>query len=163
VRVYLAATLPALADALRRGTLESPVAYAVTPALREWYTDGDLEELEHAAADAAARAALRRLGGADVPARRVVLAADVADAAAHPASDLDRAAVRLGEPVAMTQVVAALVDDPGASADVRRAALAVAAAEAGDEDAAFVVDSVEGHQLGWYAAQELPMLVELEA
>ena len=40
--------------------------------------------------------------------------------------------------------------------------LALAAAEAGDEDARFVVDGVEDHELAWYAAQELGVLVELE-
>jgi hypothetical protein len=59
-------------------------------------------------------------------------------------------------------VVSALVDDPGAVADVRRALELLAAADAGDEDAAFTVDAVEDHELGWYAAQELPALVELE-
>ena len=33
-------------------------AYAVTPALREWYAEGDAEELEYAALQEAARASL---------------------------------------------------------------------------------------------------------
>ena len=37
------------------------------------------------------------------------------------------------------------------------------AADAGDDDAAFVVGAVEDHELGWYAVQELSALVELEA
>jgi hypothetical protein len=146
--------MPALAVALTAGTVESPLAYAVTPALREWYTEGD-EEL------AAARASLRRLAGVDEN-RRVVLAADVADAAARPAPDVDRAAVRLAEPVTMSQVVSALVDDPSAGADVRAAVAALPGAEAGDDDAEFTVAAVEDHELGWYAAQELPALVEIE-
>ena len=162
MRVYLAMTLPALAEALRRGSVEAPVGYAVTPALREWYTEGDLEELEYAAASAAARAALRRLADPETPPRRVVLAAELPDGLARPAPDLDRAAVRLADPVPLRQVVSALVDDPGAGPDVRRGAAAVAAADAGDADAAFVVDSVADHELGWYAVQELPVLVELE-
>ena len=36
------------------------------------------------------------------------------------------------------------------------------AADAGDEDAQFLVDGVEDHELGWYAAQEIGPLVELE-
>jgi hypothetical protein len=143
-------------------TLESPVAYAVTPALREWYTEGDEEELEYAATTAAARASLRRLAGSDGPARRVVLAVDVPDGAARPAPDVDRAAVRLAGPVDLGQVVSALVDDPAAAGEVTAAASALGAAEAGDEDAAVLVDSVEDHELGWYAAQELPALVALE-
>jgi len=161
VRVYLPSTLPALAAALTAGSVESPVGYAVTPALREWYTEGDEEELEYAATTAAARASLRRLALDGTP-RRVVLAVDVADASARPAPDVDRAAVRLRDPVAVSQVVSALVDDPTAVPDVRQALGSLAAADAGDEDAAFVVESVEDHELGWYAAQELAALVELE-
>jgi hypothetical protein len=52
------------------------------------------------------------------------------------------------------------VDDPAAAADVRQAARALAAADAGDEDAKFAVDGAEGHELGWYATQELAFLTE---
>jgi hypothetical protein len=38
---------------------------------------------------------------------------------------------------------------------VAAAAAAIGAADAGDEDAAFTVDSAEGHELAWYAVQEL--------
>ena len=162
MRVYCALTLPALASALDAGSLEAPVAYAVTPALREWYSDGDDEQLEYAATAAAARASLRRLAGGGGPRRRVVLAVEVPDASARPAPDLDRAAVRLGDPLRLSQVVSALVDDPVAAGDVSRGAEALPAAEAGDPDAAFAVDAVEDHELGWYAAQELPALVALE-
>src|ERR1035438_421630 len=58
MRVYLPATLPALADLLRTGEI-GPVpltGFAVTPALREWYASGDLEELEYVAMTHAARA-----------------------------------------------------------------------------------------------------------
>jgi uncharacterized protein DUF6912 len=182
MRIYLPATLPRLAAGLAAGQFDPDVAYAVTPALREWYAEGDIEELEYVAAAAAARASLQMLGeetaieaaaGADaaedasqvgrlLPARRVVLAADVPDSLVRPAPDLGRAAVRPGAPVAMSQVVSALVDDADASVDVRRAVVALRPADAGDEDARFVVDSVEDHELAWYAAQELGGLVELE-
>jgi hypothetical protein len=163
VRVYLPMTLPALAAVLESGAAEAPVAFAVTPALREWYVEGDLEQLEYVASAAAARASLRRLAGGTAGARRVVVAAEVPDASARPAPDLDRAAVRLADPVDLAQVVSALVDDPGAADDVRRGAAALAAADAGDEDATFTVDSVEDHELAWYDAAELAALVELEA
>lgn len=163
MRVYLPMTLPALAAALAAGSVEAPVAYAVTPALREWYVEGDQEELEYAATLAAARASLRRLRSPDVPARRVVLAADVPDAAARPAPDLDRAAVRLADPVPLSALASAHVDDASAADDVRRAVAALPLAEAGDEDAQFVLDSVEDHELAWYASQELSALVALES
>lgn len=161
MRIYLPATLPRLAAALDAGQFDLDVAYAVTPVLREWYVEGDIEELEYAAAAAAARASLY-LQAQDGSARRVVVAAEVPDSAVRPAPDLGRAAVRPGSPVPLSQVVSALVDDVSASDDVRRAVAALHAADDGDDDARFVVDSVEDHELAWYAAQEIGVLVELE-
>jgi hypothetical protein len=165
MRIYLPATLPLLAAALEAGQFDLDVAYAVTPALREWYVEGDIEELEYAAAAAAARASLYLLADPSVgepSARRVVVAADVPDAAVRPAVDVGRAAVRPAAPVPLSQVVSALVDDASASDDVRRALVALPAADAGDDDARFVVESVEDHELAWFAAQEIGVLVELE-
>jgi hypothetical protein len=163
MRVYLATTMTGLARLLADGFVEAPVAHAVTPALREWYVEGDAEELEYAALTIAARASLHELAADPAAApRRVVLAADVADTAARPAPDVERAAVRLAGPVALRDVVSAHVDDADAADDVRRALAALAAAAAGDEDAQFVVDGVEDHELGWFAAQEIGPLVELE-
>ena len=82
MRVYLASTLPALAAALQAGQIgPAPLAgFAVTPALREWYASGDLDELEYAALAVASRASLRLLAAdAAAPPRRVTLAADVPD------------------------------------------------------------------------------------
>jgi hypothetical protein len=160
MRVYLPSTVGRLRAALRSDGVDAPVGYAVTPALREWYAEGDQDELEHAASTAAGRASLRLLAGDGDEPRRVVLAADVPDADARPAPDVHRAAVRLPAGVPWRRVESALVDDESAAADVRRAAEALRAAEAGDEDAAFVIDSVEDHELGWWALQELPMLVQ---
>jgi hypothetical protein len=164
MRIYLPATLPRLAAALDEGSIVAEVAYAVTPALREWYVEGDIDQLEYVAAGAAARASLQLLAQApaDHAARRVVIAADVADSDVRPAADLGRAAVRLRAPVTLQQIVSAHVDETGAADDVRRAVVALPAADAGDEDAIFTVDSVEDHELAWYAAQELGVLVELE-
>ena len=60
-RVYVPTTLSGLHGFLDAGSVEATVGYAVTPRLREWYVEGDLEELEYAAAAAAARASLRML------------------------------------------------------------------------------------------------------
>jgi hypothetical protein len=164
MRIYLPATLARLAAGLDAGQFDQDVAYAVTPALREWYVEGDSEELEYVAAAAAARASLHLLAGepASALARRVVVAADVPDSAVRPDPDAGRAAVRPAAPVGLSQVVSALVDDADAGDDVRRAVVALPAADAGDEEARFVVDSVEDHELAWYAAQEIGVLVELE-
>jgi hypothetical protein len=52
-------------------------------------------------------------------------------------------------------VVSGHVDDLAAVPDVAQAAAALAAADAGDDDARFLVDGAEGHELLWYATQEL--------
>ena len=158
MRVYLPTTRSGLRAALAAGQVDAPVGYAVTPALREWYAEGDQEELEYAASTAAARASLRLLAGGDDDWRRVVLAAELPDAEARPASEVHRAAVRLAGPVPWRVVESALVDDRSAAPDVRRGADALRAAAAGDgdpDDLSFLVDAVEDHELGWYALQEL--------
>jgi hypothetical protein len=164
MRVFLPSTLPAVAQALRAGQVgPGPMpGFAVTPALREAYASGDTEELEYAALTEAARASLRML--ADDPAappRRVVLAADIpADHVKPDPRDGEPARVTIKEPVPLTDLAAAHVDASEAGADVHRAIEALPAADAGDEDARFTVDGAEGHELGWYATQELSYLAE---
>ena len=83
MRVYLASTLPGLAEILADGQAgPAPLrAFAVTPALREAYASGDDEELEYTALLVAAKQSLRLLDAdPGAPRRRVVLAADVPDA-----------------------------------------------------------------------------------
>ncbi|MEU3858618.1 hypothetical protein AB0F03_14805 [Streptomyces sp. NPDC028722] len=167
MRVYVPLTLTALAEAHKTGELGSGplVAYAVTPALREWYLSDDIEELEYAALGRAAAASLRLLA-ADPGAvrRRVVVAVDVPDgaASADPDRGLDPAAlgevtVRTAVPLAKAAAVHLDADD--AERDVRAAADALAAADGGDDDARFVVDGADDHELLWYATQEIPNLV----
>ncbi len=162
MRVYLAATMPVLAAMLAAGEIgPAPLAgYAVTPALREWYASGDLDELEYAAMAVAARASLRLLAADDgAPPRRVTLAADVPDDQVSACGSVDEpAAVKVSAAVPLARVASAHVDDPEAAADVRAAAAAIPAADHGDEDAKFTVDGAEGHELAWYAVQELPYL-----
>ena len=82
MRVYLPCTLPALAGLLASAEIGQPPlrGFAVTPALRESYVSGDLEELEYAAMIQAARASLRLLlDEPDAPPRRVVLAVEIPD------------------------------------------------------------------------------------
>jgi hypothetical protein len=162
MRVFLPSTLPALAEALRAGHLGSAAlsGYAVTPALREAYASGDEEELEYSALTEAARASLRMLANDKAaPPRRVVLAADIpADQVKPDANDSEPGRVLIGAAIGVDRLASAHVDDAEASADVRAAADALPAADAGDEDAKFAVDGAEGHELGWYATQELPYL-----
>ena len=167
MRVYLPATLPRLARLWSAGEVgPAPLTgYAVTPALIEWYASGDTEELEYAALTEAARASLRliaadRAAGAEAPARRVVLAAEVPERTVDGGADLaDRARVRLSAAVPLAKVASVQVDGPEAEPDVTAALAALPAAAAGDDDAQFVVDGVEDHELLWYATQEIPDLL----
>jgi uncharacterized protein DUF6912 len=172
MRVFLPSTLPALAEALRTGHVgpgpghgPDPGAlcgYAVTPALREAYASGDEEELEYSALTEAARASLRMIADdKTAPPRRVVLAADIpADQVKPDAQDSEPGRVTVSAAVPVEGLASAHVDDAEAGDDVRAAAEALPAADAGDEDAKFAVDGAEGHELGWYATQELPYLAE---
>jgi hypothetical protein len=159
VRVYVPATLPAVAGLLRAGELHaSPVrGYAVTPALREWYSSGDIDELEYVAMMHAARESLRLLAAdPEAPRRRVVLAVDVADPSIVADSGFDEPGlVRINGPVLIRDVASGLVDDDDAAPDLADAIAALPNADAGDEDAQFVVDGADGHELQWYATQEL--------
>jgi hypothetical protein len=159
MRVYVPSTLPALADALKQGEVGRPPlrAFAVTPALREAYANGDEEELEYVAMLTAARQSLRLLGAdPGAPRRRVVLAADVSDnQVTWSAYDDEPATVVIGAVIPVTAIAAGHIDAPDAAADVAAAASAISAADAGDEDAEFTVDGAEGHELAWYATQEL--------
>ncbi|MDA0632829.1 hypothetical protein OUY22_05315 [Nonomuraea sp. MCN248] len=168
MRVYLPSTLPALARMVEDGELgPAPLTgYAVTPALIEWYASGDTEELEYVALTEAARASLRLLAAATGEAepagggRRVVVAAEVADHAVQASADLgEKGRVRVAEPVPLAKVAAVHVDDEYAVADVTAAVAALPAADKGDDDARFVVDGAEAHELMWYATQEIPDLL----
>src|SRR5690348_10067229 len=159
MRVYLPATLPGLAGLLRKAEIgPAPLrAYAVTPALREWYASGDLEELEYVAMMHAARASLRLLlADPGAPRRRVVLAADVPDEQVDAKGGFDEPTlVQLSAPVPLDRVASGHVDDRIAADDIGAAAAALPGADSGDDDAQFLVDSAEGHELLWFATQEL--------
>jgi hypothetical protein len=165
VRVYIPVTLGMLSQLVADQSLRavSGTAFAVTPTLRESYAEGDDEELAEVALRDAALASLRLLAGQDgldsLPPRRAVLVADVEGATARP--DLDDAVVRLSAPVALSEVVAAYVDNADAETAVRLAIDAVDVADLGDEDAELTVGDAQDHDLAWYAPQELPFLLEL--
>jgi hypothetical protein len=166
MRIYLPFTLPMLASMLADGqTGTAPFrGYAVTPSLREWYSSGDEEELEYVAMTQAARASLRLLrADPGAPVRRVVLAADVpGEHVTHVAGFDEPALVEIRVPVRLADVVSGHIDDPAAAGDVGAAVAALAGADDGDEDARFVVDGAEGHELLWYAAQELHLVSRVD-
>ncbi|MBE1547419.1 hypothetical protein GGC64_001427 [Mycobacterium sp. OAS707] len=164
MRVYVPATLAMLQQLVADRLLHarSGTAFAVTPALRESYAEGDDEELADVALRDAALASLRLLSGegaSDLPPRRAVVVAEVEGVTARP--DLDDAVVRLSAPIAYDDVIAAYVDNADAEPAVVAAIEAVDAADLGDEDAEFIVGDAQDHDLAWYAPQELPFLLEL--
>ena len=155
MRVYLPSTLTGLRALAARGEVgPAPVAaYAVTPGLREEYSGAgneDLEELEYAAMTEAARDSMRLLAAdPDARRRRVVLAADVPDAAVTPAPQLGPAGVHVKAPVPLRRVVSVHVDDSDAEPDVAEAARTPEAPPEGLGD----------RELMWFAVQEIADLL----
>ncbi|MFE3193300.1 DUF6912 family protein [Nocardia sp. NPDC059240] len=178
LRVYVPATVPMLRELVADREIRAlnDTAFAVTPALREAYASGDDEELAEVAMAEAARASLRLLAqeqeaadlrGSDesdsAPAgpifRRAVIAADVDGATLRP--DLDDAVVRLSAAIPYDRIASIHVDLAEAESEVSKAVGVIDAADMGDTDAEFVLGDAEDHQLAWYAAQELPFLLDL--
>lgn len=159
--MYLPLTLLDLANLESTGELPAgSAAFAVTPALREWYASGDAEELEYAALTDAGEESLRRLAAdPEAPRRRVVLAADVPDPAVRLAPDRHASAVVVDCAVRRRDLASVHVDAPAAAPDIGEAADAVAAADAGDDDAQFLVDGTAEHELQWYGVQEIDGLL----
>ncbi len=162
MRVYLPSTLSRLQALLDDGAVTgAPLpGYAVTDDLRAFYDEGDDEELECLALDLAAAASVRLLD-ADPAAvrRRVVVVVESSQVETVP--QVDRAAVRIVDDVALCDVRAVHVDDPAAIPDVTAAAEAMVAADLGSEASRLLVEEAAGHELGWYATQEIGTLLDL--
>ncbi|WP_018348072.1 DUF6912 family protein [Longispora albida] len=161
MRVYIPATIPVLALLRDKGELGGPLtAHAVTPALREWYAEGDEEELEYAAFTSAAQSALQLLRlDSSAPSRRAVISADVSDIGVRVTHELGSSMVELAHPVTLKGVAALHIDDAEAEADVEAAVAVILEALAGDADAQFTVDGTEDHDLSWYDVSELSQLL----
>ncbi len=169
MRVLLPSTTTVQRTLVDQGALPGPhTAFAVTPLLRRFYelsdAEADLEELEYAALLAAARASLRLIDIDPTAARRrVVVAADVPDSAVRPIDDpdTDRGAARVETDIRVRDVASAHIDGADAEDDVRAAVNVVLEADLGSEDAQFVVDQAQGHELAWYANQEMGPALDL--
>ena len=161
MRVYIPATLSMLERFVGDGVFQplSGTAFAVTPALREAYSQGDDDQLGEVAIAEAALASLRLL--ASEPESRPRRAVLIVDADATPRPDLDDAVVRLAEPVTMAQIAAGFVDNADAEPAVAAAMAVIDEADLGDEDAELTVGDAQDHDLAWYGTQELPFLLDL--
>ncbi len=165
MRIYVPATV-AMVETLRdEQTLHAPRgwAFAVTQALRDFYTSGDEEESADVAFDEAARTSLRLLTAYDgsQPLRRVVLTFDVPDAAVVEASDMGEATVRVESALAVADLAALHIDVRDAEDAVAAGKEAIDAAELGDEDAELTVGDCLDIPLAWYDPSELGVVVEL--
>lgn len=160
-RIYLPTTLADLATLQAEGELAVSVAHAVTPALREWYTEGDEEDLEYVAFTHAAGAALPLLHNNRAQrARRVVVSADVPQQQLNVAGEqLGTSNIRLNGSVPLSAVAAIHVDGDEAETAVIAARDAFLAATAGDPEAEFIVESVEDFELEWFDPTELGQLL----
>ncbi len=162
MRVYLPATSTLLATLARSGLLgPAPLTgFAVTPGLREYYLDDDIEELEYAAAAEAARAALRLIAANPAAAkRRLVISVDVVEGSVEVRDDLDIGVVRVGIAIPLAACAAVHADDADAEVAVAAAAEHIDAADLGDPAAEELVDDAEGFELSWYATQEIEDLL----
>lgn len=167
MRVYLPATFAMLAELNETGVLSarSGWGFALTPALTEFYTSGDEEEIAYAAFLDASAASLRLLAIGDeetFPHRRVVLSVDVPDASVTLMPDMGESVVRLDPAQVAVDDVAAIHIDIEESEDATRAATeAIDAADLGDEDAELTVGDALDNFMAFYDRTELPFLIEL--
>jgi hypothetical protein len=169
-RVYVPTTLVGLARAQKQGSLDTGAdldhapgaavpAHAVTGAVREWYVEGNLEELEYSAMIDAAESSLRLLAGEPLaPRRRVVVAIDVPEAVVSAGGE-HRSSVRIAGPVDLSRVVSVHVDEVESEPTIGAAVEALAAAADGDDDARFQLDEAEACDLLWYDISEIDDLI----
>ncbi len=156
MRVFVPVTQSDLRDLVTSGGLgPSPVAgFAVTGTLRESYAQGDEEELEYVAMTAAAKASLTLLARLEQePPRRMVVAVEADEL--YPQAALGPAGVELGHAVPLRDVVSVHLDTAEAEEDVAAAVAMLRAGGPQNEDEEFLLDACEGHELAWFATQEI--------
>lgn len=163
MRVYIPATFAMLKELDADGSIHarSGWGFAATPALTEFFTSGDEEEIEAVAFDDAALASLRLLAigdEPDFPHRRVVISADVE---AVPQPEMGESVVKLSAPVTLEDVAAIHVDIADAEEATKRATELIDAADLGDQDAELAVGDAQDNYLAFYDPTELPFLVDL--
>lgn len=167
MRVYLPATFSMLQELVDNSqfTARSGYGFALTPALKEFYTEGEDEDIAEFAFDDAARASLRLLAIGDeqaFPYRRVVISVDVPDSQVTLAPDNGESVVIVNPAVITLDQVAALHIDVEASEGATKAAIDVIdEADLGEEGAELTVGDALDNFLAWYDPSELEVLVQL--
>lgn len=147
VRVYLPATLDDLATLWAHGSLHPRAgAYAVSAALRSDDPEADLEEWEFQAFAQASEACLGLLG-ADGPARRVVVSADIEAARVHEEPAAAPAGVVVDGEVGVAAVAAVHVDGIDAAGRVKSVLDGAPA------------DTLDDVALEWFAPSEVAALL----
>ena len=167
MRVYLPATFAMLTGLNETGKMpaRSGWGFAATPALTEFYTSGDEDEIGYAAFLDAAEASLRLLAIGDeesFPFRRVVVSVDVDDSAVTLTPENGESVVALSPAeISLADVAAIHVDVEEAEEATRAAIEAIDASDLGDEDAELTVGDAQDNFMAFYDPTELPFLVEL--
>ena len=88
----------------------------------------------------------------------MVLATDMPERLVTPGGPF-RSSVSVAGPLAMDAGASVHLDEPEAEATVAAAVGALPAADAGDQDARFLLDEAEARGLLWSDASELPHLI----
>lgn len=163
MRVYIPATFGMLEALNDTGVLHARNGwgFAATPALTEFFTSGDQEEIEAIAFDDAALASIRLLAIGDeerFPHRRVVVSADV-EASGEP--DMGESVVKVAGPVELKDVAAVHVDVREAEEATAKAIKCIDAADLGDQDAELTVGDAQDLYMAFFDPSELPFLIEL--
>lgn len=167
MRIYVPATVDMLRQLNETGsiTARSGYGFAVTPALREFFLEGEEEDFVEYAFDDAARASLRLLATGEpehFPHRRAVISIDLPDAEVAYQSDLGESVVSLNSPAIPLAAIAAIHVDVASSEEATQKAIEVIdAADLGDEDAELAVGDALDNYLAWYDPSELGVLLEL--
>ncbi|EEI63312.1 DUF6912 family protein [Corynebacterium glucuronolyticum] len=167
MRVYIPATFSMLQNLSETGVLSAWAGwgFAVTPALTEFFTSGDEEEIAEVAFTEASRASIRLLAIGDqerFPHRRVVVSVDLPDEQVTSTPDNGEAVVKLSPAqVSLDQVAAVHVDTEANEEATAKAVELIDAADLGDEDAELAVGDAEDNFLAWYDPSELNALTQL--
>lgn len=158
-RVYVPSAPRLLLDLMVSGGVGPVplVGHAVTATMRSAYADTEVEDLEYLALSQAAQDSVALLGEDD-PMRRVVVAVDAEDVL--PIGEPEVTVVRVDQVVPLAKVAAVHIDDADAEGAVAEARGSWTAADDGAPDAVAVLERCRDHELGWWATQELPDLLD---